>query len=434
MAMASVLRKSEARLVQALKQAHAANDVKNQFMANTNHEIRTPLNSIIGMACLLKGTHMTQEQQDYVNTIHAGAQNLLRIIDDILDYSKIESGKLNLKAVEFELPVMVANLVETVSAKFKEKGLAFSYVLDTSVPTHVTGDANRLRQILNHLLNNAAKFTQHGSVFLHICLQQENDLYATVRFRVKDTGIGIDPERIDRLFGSFTQADSSHTRQYGGVGMGLAISQHLVARMGGDIGVVSTPGKGSEFWFTVGLKKQIGCAKHNSICAHDVNAKSIPSVPTALIAPQAQAVSAIEKNGPRILIVEDNVINQKVTEQILGKYGYNTQVVANGREAVEALCCDTYDAVLMDLQMPEMDGFEATKAIRDPSIGCLNPHVPIIALTANAQEQARKKCMRTGMDDFLTKPINPNILINTIRQWVKKSSEQRSLYDLKKYA
>lgn len=428
-AMASVLLRSEARLVQALKQAHAANNVKNQFLANTNHEIRTPLNGIIGMTGLLKGTEITEEQQDYVNTIHVSAQSLLRIIDDILDYSKIESGRLDLETVEFELPVVVANLVETASARFKEKGLEFSHVLDTAVPTHFAGDANRLLQILNYLLDNAAKFTQNGKVFLHINLQQENGTYATVRFRVKDTGIGIDPERIDQLFSSFTQADISHSRKYGGTGLGLAISQHLVTKMCGDIGVVSSPGKGSEFWFTIKLKKQVGIAKRKPVIAHDFSSNRILSGQTALIT--TQTVSAAEKCGPRILIAEDNVINQKVTVKILGKYGCKTQVATNGCEAVEALRRDTYDAVLMDLQMPEMDGFEATKAIRDPFGNCLNPQVPIIALTANAQEETRKKCLNAGMDDFLTKPVSPKALMHKIEQWVEKFGEKQPSYDWK---
>lgn len=374
-AMASALRKSEARLVQALKEAHAANNVKTQFLANTNHEIRTPMNGIIGMTGLLKGTEMTEEQQDYLNTIHASARSLLRIIDDILDYSKIESGNLELESVEFELPAAIANLVASVSAKFREKGLAFTHVLDPAVPIHVVGDAKRLLQILNYLLDNAAKFTQNGDVCLHIKLQQDNDLYTTVRFQVKDTGIGIEPERIDRLFGSFTQADISHTRKYGGTGLGLSISQYLVNRMGGDIGVVSSPGKGSEFWFTVKLRKQIGAAKRKSAIAHDPGLKHLQSDRTAPGA--GRTAGTAETRKPRILIVEDNVINQKVTVTILGKYGCKAQVVANGREAVEALSRTTYDAVLMDLQMPEMDGFEATKAIRNPSCDCLNPRVQI---------------------------------------------------------
>lgn len=431
-AVASALRKSEARLVQALKQADAANDVKNHFLANINHEIRTPMNGIIGMTGLLKGTEMTVEQQDYVDTIHVSAQSLLRIIDDILDYSKIESGKLDLETVEFELPVVIASLVGTASAKFKERGLEFTYVLDTAVPTYFTGDANRLVQILNYLLDNAAKFTQNGDVFLHISLQHENDTYATVRFRVKDTGIGIDPERVDRLFGSFTQADISHTRKYGGAGLGLAISQHLVTKMGGDIGVVSSPGKGSEFWFTVKLKKQIGIATRKPVIAHDFSSNRIVSGHPPLIA--TQTVGAAEQSGPRILIVEDNVINQKVTVQILDKYGCKTQVVANGREAVEALHRNTYDAVLMDLQMPEMDGFEATKAIRDPSGVCRNPQVPIIALTANAQDETREKCLNAGMDDFLSKPVSPKELMQKIQQWVEKFGGKRPSRDLKMFA
>jgi signal transduction histidine kinase/CheY-like chemotaxis protein len=431
-ATASALRKSEARLVQALKEAHAANDVKNHFLANTNHEIRTPMNGIIGMIGLLRGTAMTEEQQDYLSTIHVSAQSLLRIIDDILDYSKIESGKLNLETAEFELPVVVANLVKTASTKFKEKGLEFTHTLDTAVPKYFAGDANRLVQILNYLLDNAAKFTQNGEVLLHIGLQQENDTYATVRFRVKDTGIGIDPERVDRLFGSFTQADISHTRKYGGTGLGLTISQHLVTKMGGDIGVVSSPGVGSEFWFTVKLKKQVGIAKRKPVVAHGFSSNRIRSGQTALTA--NQTVGAGGQRGPCILIVEDNIINQKVTVKILGKYGCKTQVVNNGREAVEALRSNTYDAVLMDLQMPEMDGFEATKAIRDPSGDCLNPQVPIIALTADAQEETREKCLITGMDDFLTKPVSPKELMQKIRQWVEKFGAKRPSHALRKFA
>jgi signal transduction histidine kinase/ActR/RegA family two-component response regulator len=430
--MANVLRKSEARLVNALKEVHAANDIKNQFLANINHEIRTPTNGIVGITGLLMGTEMTEEQQDYVNTIHASTQSLLRIINDILDYANIESGKLNLQTVEFELPAVIANLIETVSARFKEKGLAFGHLLDRSVPTHFTGDAGRLHQILGHLLDNAAKFTPNGNVFLHISVQQENDIYAVVRFCIKDTGIGIDTARIDRLFGSFTQADISHTRQYGGTGLGLAISRYLVAKMGGDIGVVSSPGQGSEFWFTVKLKKQAGPGQCKPAIAQDGDAyHTLPDQTTAF---DTQTCSTAEKNAPRILIVEDNVINQKVTVKILDKHGCKSEVAANGRKALEAMRCNTYDVVLMDLQMPEMDGFEATKTIRDPSGGCLSPHVPIIALTANAQEETRHKCLNAGMDDFLAKPVSPNVLMGKIRQWIQKFGENKPCNGLKKYA
>ncbi len=431
-AMASVLRKSEARLVEALKEVHAANNVKTQFLANTNHEIRTPMNGIIGMTGLLKGTKMTEEQQDYVDTIHASARSLLRIIDDILDYSKIESGKLELESIEFELPAAIANLVASVSAKFREKGLAFTHVLDPAVPVHVAGDAERLLQILNYLLDNAAKFTQNGDVCLHINLQQENDLYTTVRFQVTDTGIGIEPERIDRLFGSFTQADISHTRKYGGTGLGLSISRYLVTRMGGDIGVISSPGIGSEFWFTAKLRKQIGSARCKPAIAHDPGPNDILSARTTPVA--APTAGTAGTREPRILIVEDNFINQKVTMTILGKYGCKAKVVANGREAVEALSRNTYDAVLMDLQMPEMDGFEATKAIRDPSGDCLNPRVPIIALTANARQEAYEKCRKAGMDDFLAKPVSPGELMHKIRKWTAKLDDRQPARALKKYA
>ncbi len=550
--MASVLLKSEFRLVRALKEAHAANEVKNQFLANTNHEIRTPMNGIIGMTGLLQGTRLSEEQQDYVNTIQASAQSLLRIINDILDYSKIEADTLDLETIEFELPAVLEDLVAQMSPKFTEKGLEFAYVLDADVPTHFAGDVNRLLQVLTYLMDNAAKFTQFGEVFLHISLQQENDAYAMIRFRVKDTGIGIDPDRVDRLFSSFTQADISLTRKYGGTGLGLTISQHLVTKMGGDIGVISAPGKGSEFWFTVKLKKQSGIASRKPVIAHDFSTKRIlivddnatnrhvlqgylkswgiryacadgapnalamlhqavkagdpfdlavidhpmPNISgkelgrsimedpllndvktimlTSAVDPKearrseaagfcasltkpvsidrffnclslvfgssgaqtapttqkpspitVQTVSAGEQSGPRILIAEDNRINQKVTVKILKKYGCEAHVVNNGREAVDELTRNTYDAVLLDLQMPEMDGFEAAKAIRDPSVDCLNPKIPIIALTANAQEETRDKCLQAGMDDFIAKPVSPKDLVDKIRQWIEKFGERR---------
>jgi signal transduction histidine kinase/ActR/RegA family two-component response regulator len=419
--MAHVLRKSEARLVQALKEVRSANDIKNQFLANINHEIRTPANGIIGMTGLLMGTGMTEEQQDYVNTIHLSTRSLLRIISDILDYSNIESGKLNLQTVEFELPVLIANLVEAVSARFEEKGLQFKHHLDRAVRTQFSGDPQRLLQILCHLLDNAVKFTPSGDVFLRISLQHENDSYAAVRFQVKDTGVGIDPERIDRLFGSFTQADISHTRKFGGTGLGLAISQHLVTKMDGDIGVISSPGQGSEFWFTVKLKKPVEPAGRKPVMAPDVNSNLIPSFQPASI--DTRTISATEKRALRILIVEDNLINQKVAAKILDKCGCKSQVAGNGREAVDALRHNTYDLVLMDLQMPEMDGFEATRTIRDPSGGCLNPQLPIIALTADAQEETRNKCLSQGMDDFLTKPVNPDALMQVIRHWIENPAK-----------
>jgi signal transduction histidine kinase/CheY-like chemotaxis protein len=542
--MEAGLRKSETRLVQALKEAQAANEAKCQFLANTNHEIRTPMNGIIGMTGLLQSTRLTDEQQDYVDTIDSSANNLLRIINDILDYSRIESGDLDLETVEFDLHEVIGEAVDAAAAKAQAKGLEFIHIMDDEVPMGFAGDANRLGQVLNCLLDNAVKFTPQGEVFLHISLQKENDSYATIRFRVKDTGIGIDQDRVDRLFDSFTQADISHTRKYGGTGLGLAISQHLVIRMGGDIGVASTPDKGSEFWFTVKLKKQTGKGRRKPAIAYDFGTQRILIVeaddvsrhvlqgylkmwnvrfagadgaPKALamlhravragdpfdlavidnqipdisgeelgrmiredpllcglktimltssgcqaeaLRSQAAGFSAhltkpvtivsffnclsqvcthsvaepastcpspaAEPSGsPTILIVEDNPVNQKVTATILAKFGYATQVVSNGREAVEVLRRTTFDAVLMDLQMPEMDGFEATRVIRDPAGDCLNPRIPIIALTANVQGNIQEKSLETGMDDFLAKPVNPEDLIDTIRKWVEKFGEKR---------
>lgn len=541
--MEAGLRKSESRLIQALKDAQTANEVKCQFLANTNHEIRTPMNGIIGMTGLLQSTRMTDEQQDYVDTIHFSANNLMRIINDILDYSKIESGHLDLETVEFDLYEVVEAAVDAAEVKAQAKGLEFKHFLDDEMPIYFTGDANRLGQVLNCLLDNAVKFTPQGKVILHIGLQKENDSYATIRFRVKDTGIGIDPDRVDRLFDSFTQADISHTRKYGGTGLGLTISQHLIIQMGGDIGVDSAPNKGSEFWFTVKLKKQTGNGRRKPAIAYDFSTRRIliveadafnrhvlqgylktcnvrfagvdgapnalaklhravkagdpfdlavidnqlPDIsgeelgrmirqdpllrdlqtimltsgsgpaearrsqaagfsayltkpvtinsffnclsrvcthPAAAPASTCRSAAAQPSGSPRILIVEDNPVNQKVTATILHKYGYSTQVVNNGREAIEALRRTAFDAVLMDLQMPEMDGFEATRAIRDPAGECLNPRIPIVALTANVQGNIQEKSLETGMDDFLAKPVNPGDLIDTIRKWVEKFGEK----------
>ena len=544
----SMARKSESRLGEALKNANAAIETKNQFLSNMNHEIRTPMNGIIGMTGLLLGTRMTEEQIDYANTVKSSAQSLLRIIDDMLDYSKIEAGKIDLETIDFELPAMIEDVAVAVSAKAKEKKLKFTHVLDADVPIHVSGDVNRLFQILHHLISNAVKFTPSGEVHVHISLQKEEASQAIVRFCVKDTGIGLDPQRVDRLFSSFTQSEVSDTRKYGGTGLGLAISKHLIQRMGGDISVISTPGKGSTFWFTIKLIKQTTISKRTPFITNDFSDKRIlivddnatnrrvikgylnswemrfacadgapnalamlhqavkaedpfhlaivdhpmpnmsgedlgravqedpllqnlkmvmlttsgdrkeakrstaagfcayltkpifidgffkclslifgkpadhlPSIQRQQPLITKQTVIATEQHSPRILVVEDNMINQKVAQKILSKHGCTSLVVNNGREALEELQHNAYDAVLMDLQMPEMDGYEATIGIRKPANKCLNPKIPIIALTANAQPTVRDKCLDIGMDDFLSKPVNPEMLIEKIRYWIDKN-------------
>jgi PAS domain S-box-containing protein len=380
--------------------AEAANRAKSAFLANMSHEIRTPMNGILGMAYLIRRSGVSPQQADRLDKIDAAGHHLMEIINDVLDLSKIEAGKLSLEETEIDVGQITENVAAILSTSIKAKQIKLLIEVPP-LPHRLLGDATRLQQALLNYATNAVKFTETGSVTLRFMTVEEDGNRALIRFEVQDTGIGIAPEAAAKLFSAFEQADNSTTRKYGGTGLGLAITRKLAQLMDGDAGVTSLPGSGSTFWFTARLK--IG---------------SVSSAPLAPITPAAaEAILASVYRGRRVLLAEDEPTNREIAMMFLAEVGLRADVACDGTEAVAFAEKHPYDLILMDMQMPSMDGLEATRQIRRMRGGT---KTPIVAMTANAFAEDKARCLEAGMDDFIPKPFDPEALFAVLLKWLAR--------------
>jgi signal transduction histidine kinase/DNA-binding NarL/FixJ family response regulator len=404
---ATELRQANEALSEARAAALRAVRAKSDFLNHMSHEIRTPMNGVIGMVQLLLETGLSAEQQSYAELAQASGRTLLALIDDILDLAKIEAGKIAFESLDFNLRGMVDEFSRIWRIQASAKALTFHSRVTPDTPAFVRGDPNRLRQVLNNLVSNAVKFTERGDVALQVEPVGEEGGKATVRFAVTDTGIGIQPDRAAALFSPFVQADASTTRKYGGTGLGLAISKQLVEMMGGRIGVESRAGEGSTFWFTAVFEK-LPAPVPAPEGARPASLPKPPAVPTG------------GEPKPRILVADDSATNQTVLLAQLRKLGYQADTAGNGAEALEALRHGTYGLLLMDCEMPVMDGYEATRRVRASA----NAHLPIIAVTASASPGDRARCISEGMNDFLAKPVDLRLLAEMLAKWLPAASSR----------
>jgi signal transduction histidine kinase/ActR/RegA family two-component response regulator len=423
--MLDSLRQRAAETRQALLQAAASDDAKSRFLANMSHEIRTPLNGIIGMIELLLLTELSAAQRGYLDSAGQSARALLRLVSEILDLSEIEAGTLTLEHAPFHLPSLIHDVRVQFAGEARAKGLALLAPVPDSLNLMLVGDRRRLLQVLANLVDNAVKFTTAGSVTVGGTLQAATGPTARLRFAVSDTGVGIPADRLATIFTAFSQADESSTRRHGGIGLGLSVARHLVHRMGGEIAVESEPGIGTTVWFTVTLQRP---ADAGAALPPPAGIRPAPQAAPGFVPPAAQAfqeaLSRAGRSGIAILLAEDNPANLRITQALLEALGCHVTPARNGLEAVSLYRDHAFDLVLMDCQMPEMDGYEAARAIRQIEVFQAR-RATIIALTAHAMEGSREASLASGMDDQITKPLTMATLTGKLLQWLGVEKGQR---------
>ena len=406
------LARANDELAKARDEAMESSRLKSEFLATVSHEIRTPMNGVIGLSSLLLKTGLDERQREYAEGVKGAGESLLAIINDILDFSKIEADRVELETVDFNLRELVADAAGLLARTARSKGLDFTATVSEDTPSYLRGDPSRIRQVLINLISNAVKFTEHGKVLVSVGLTEDPAGGQNVRFEITDTGIGIATHYRARLFEPFSQADTSTTRRFGGTGLGLAICRQLVELMGGVIGLESEPGRGSKFWFTLPCiragRPPAGIRK-----APDPSKNGQP----------AGALSQTEGGRGHVLVVEDNKVNQMVAVAIVEQLGFSVEVAQNGIEALESIDRTPYYAVLMDCQMPQMDGYTATIRIREREGS--NRHTPVIAMTAAAMDGDRDRCLAAGMDDYISKPIRPEDVEAALARWPDPAAAPR---------